>query len=159
MDKPEHKLCTTGNFGKALIAVSALMTSAVTADVAESTFVDSVHKWGAWELDIEPAAGGLNQSSTQPLNARSSKVTLRTNSISALAPQPAPQITNPPAPIAPPLPTMPTIPSITPINPSVPIPTGGPGFSGAPTIPSITPISPGVAIPTGSPAIPGGSPS
>ena len=66
-----------------------------TASIAETpdlntseNYVDSITTWGAWELDIEPAAGGLKQPETQALKARDSKITVRTNSFSALAPQP-----------------------------------------------------------------------
>lgn len=85
-------------------------------------YVDSVQKWGAWGLDIEPAAGGLQQSSSQGLKARDSKVSLRTNSISALAPpSPSPVIFSPPtSPIVPPV-----VPVITPLPPVTP-PIGGP---------------------------------
>ena len=69
-------------------------------------YVDSIHKWGAWELDIEPAAGGLQQPASQALKARDSKVSLRTNSVSALAPQ-RPAI--PAIPAAPPGATPPVI--------------------------------------------------
>lgn len=177
MDNPNYKLHNTQPQGKppqskaqalakTLVLLSSLLLSAtlispVVADETEVAYVDSVHKWGAWELDIEPAAGGLSQPSTQPLSARNSKVSLRTNSISALAPQ---QTANPVLPITPPIttptPVIPTIPGITPISPSVPIPTGGPGAgSSASAMPTITPISPSVPIPTGGPAIPGGGPS
>jgi len=86
-----------------------------------TAYVDSIHQWGAWGLDIEPAAGGLQPSATQPLNARTSKVTLRTNSISALAPPPpAILITNTPIPTPPPV-----IPDTSPPPPVTP-PIGGP---------------------------------
>ena len=49
-----------------------------------TAYVDSIHQWGAWDLDIEPAAGGLQQASTQALNARDSRASVRTNSFSAL---------------------------------------------------------------------------
>ena len=123
------------------LAATALLMLATTASVAEElnmAYVDSVHKWGAWELDIEPAAGGLSQTQTQALNARNSKVTLRTNSIAALAPKRAtPAIPASPAvpgaPGAPAVPAIPATPAITPIHPSVPIPVGGPGIpSGGP---------------------------
>jgi len=98
---------------------------------SEVAYVDSVTKWGPWELDIEPAAGGLTPPSTGALNARNSKVTLRTNSIAALAPPtPTPTpiiITSTPIP-APPVTTPPSpAPRITPISPRVPVPIGGPG--------------------------------
>ena len=70
------------------LTTTAFATEQHNHDVA-TAYVDSVHQWGAWELDIEPAAGGLQQPSTQALKARDSKAKLRTNSFSALAP-PAP---------------------------------------------------------------------
>ena len=110
-----------------LIAASFVLTATSAAGTNENTaYIDSVHQWGPWELDIEPAAGGLKTQTTQVLNARDSKVRLRTNSISALAPQQAKTITrsSAPLPVAPPPPPAPTI---TPIRPSVPVPIGGPG--------------------------------
>ncbi len=91
---------------------------------SEVAYVDSVTKWGAWELDIEPAAGGLTPPSTGALNARNSKVTLRTNSIAALAPP-----TKPPAiiqsPIIPPvIPAAPPAPPV-PVTPPIGGPTDG----------------------------------
>jgi len=53
----------------------------------DTTYVDSVHQWGAWELDIEPAAGGIAQPKVQPVAERESYLHLRTNSVAALAPQ------------------------------------------------------------------------
>lgn len=116
-----------------LTAMLMMLTSASFADGPDLAYVDSVHKWGAWGLDIEPAAGGLSQLTTQALNARDSKVALRTNSISALAPGrgaiPATPAT-PTAPGVPATPAIPATPTITPINPSVPIPVGGPAIPG-----------------------------
>ena len=114
-----------------LLGVSASGYAATDPEGATS-YVDSINEWGAWELGIEPAAGGLQQSSSQILNARDSKVTLRTNSIAALAPQrPAiPAVPAVPAipatPTTPAVPAVPAVPAITPISPSVPIPVGGP---------------------------------
>lgn len=115
-----------------LVLATVIMSFAGTSiaawkgDADKDDYVDSVTKWGAWELDIEPAAGGLQQSSSQILNARDSKVTLRTNSIAALAPQ-RPDIPAVPAtPTTPAVPAVPAVPVITPISPSVPIPVGGP---------------------------------
>ena len=95
----------------------------------EVAYVDSVKSWGAWELDIEPAAGGLTPPSTQAMNPRNSKVSLRTNSIAALAPPappaPAPPIIpNTPVPITPIV--TPQIPTVTDISPNIPIPVGAP---------------------------------
>ena len=122
MNSPLHKLNKVGSLTAKLILTAMLMVpaSAPMAEGSEIAYVDSVHKWGAWELDIEPAAGGLSQPTTQALNARNSKVALRTNSFSALAPT---QIQK--APVAPPV-APPVVPTITYINPGVPIPIGGP---------------------------------
>jgi len=111
-----------------LSATVALSTNAYAA-ADETAYTDSVHNWGAWALDIEPAAGGLQASGTQPLNARSAKLSLRTNSIAALSPRPVPG--------------------------DIAIPNSPPP---APAIPTITPVSPGIPIPVGAPAIPGGAP-
>jgi len=97
---------------RCLLAASIAATTnviAATDDSVQTAYVDSVHNWGAWELDIEPAAGGVQAAELQPLNARSANVALRTNSFSALAP-PAPQpeiiIASPqvPTPVIPPTP-------------------------------------------------------
>ena len=124
-----------------LVTASLVLTTtsvaAINNDTAQdyntssTAYVDSIFQWGAWELDIEPAAGGLQAQTTQALNARDSKVRLRTNSFSALAPPRRPGTVTPPAaaplPIAPPLPTPVQVPTITPISPRVPVPIGGPG--------------------------------
>jgi len=121
-----------------LTASVALSTNAF-AVKDETVYTDSVQNWGAWALDIEPAAGGLQAAGTQPLNARSSKLSLRTNSIAALSPRRVPgNIVTP-----------------------QPMPTPGPGpapVTPAPAIPTITPVSPSIPIPIGGPAIPGGAP-
>lgn len=91
----------------------------------EVAYVDSVKTWGAWELDIEPAAGGLTPPETQALNARNSRVALRTNSISALAPPQAPPSINAPIPpISGPPPVY--IPTVTTVGPGVYVPPGAP---------------------------------
>ena len=94
-------------------------------EAAKATaYVDSVHHWGAWELDIEPAAGGITPAATQPLSDRGARVAFRTNSFSAIAPTapvtdapvPAPPVTPPPAPVTPPPP---------PVTPPIGGPTDG----------------------------------
>jgi hypothetical protein len=101
----------------AAIAASTSVVAATDASV-QTAYVDSVHNWGAWELDIEPAAGGVQAAELQPLNARSANVALRTNSFSALAPPlPQPEIIT----AAPQVPTPVTPPTVTPPT------TGGPG--------------------------------
>ena len=115
-----------------LVLATVIMSFAGTSiaawkgDTDKDDYVDSVTKWGAWELDIEPAAGGLQQSSSQIINARDSKVTLRTNSIAALAPQ-RPDIPAVPAvPAIPATPTTPAVPAIPaiPAAPTTPAPPG-----------------------------------
>ncbi len=97
-------------------------------DEDTTAYVDSIHKWGAWELDIEPAAGGVQPATGQPVLARGSRVYLRTNSISALAPPP-PKVM-PPTTFAPNGSitgqkfTPPPSPNINPAGPSTPLPTG-----------------------------------
>jgi len=117
-------------------------------------------------LDIEPAAGGISAPTSRPLNARGTKVVLRTNSIAALAPPTEGGAVipgRPPGgtPIPPPVVPLPppSGPGITPISPNVPIPVGGPGGSPAPA-PTITTISPNVPVPVGGPGggIPSGGP-
>lgn len=138
MKNPQHESNIRYMFTAKLAVIIMLMTTStisvaelkwktaeeVAAEEAaknEVAYVDSVKSWGAWELDIEPAAGGLTPPSTGALNARNSKVTVRTNSFSALAPTPAPPIAAAPTP-----PVLPVTPTITPIRPNVPIPVGGP---------------------------------
>lgn len=136
--------------GVQLLSVGLLMTVALSSQAAPGTgtstdastdadsknddttaYVDSIHKWGAWELDIEPAAGGVQPTAGQPLMARDSRIRLRTNSIAALAPTPPPPH-GPQPPVTPPQtpptvpPAPPPVPTITPVSPDVPIPVGGP---------------------------------
>lgn len=68
-------------------ASGAAFAGAPAQDTAQP-YVDSITQWGAWELDIEPAAGGLLRPQSRALKARDAKLDLRTNSISALAPTP-----------------------------------------------------------------------
>ncbi len=74
---------------------------------SNADYVDCVYDWGPWALDIEPAAGGVHVSTTRPLVPHRARVTLRTNSIAALAP-------------------VDHAPAIVPISPNTPIPVGGP---------------------------------
>lgn len=130
MNKKRNELNKTVNLLPTLLLAS-LTTALATATFASNndnieSYVDSVHHWGPWELDIEPAAGGIQVPTTGPLNARNSKVALRTNSISALAPQlHSPETTSSVSP-TPIIPSTPSTPTIIPISPTVPIPVGGP---------------------------------
>ncbi|NOQ88828.1 MAG: hypothetical protein GQ550_07875 [Gammaproteobacteria bacterium] len=134
MKRPLYKFNKNSSLTARLVLTTALMIAAPAsfADQSNLAYVDSVLKWGAWGLDIEPAAGGLSQPTTQALNARNSKVTLRTNSFAALAPpgRAIPAIPATPAvpatPTIPAVPAIPAIPAVTPISPSVPIPVGAP---------------------------------
>ena len=107
-----------------LATAMAITTNAI-ATTENTAFVDSVHNWGAWALDIEPAAGGLQTPGTQPLHARTARVSLRTNSMSALAPsRPQSEIMVTPSPN--PTPRTPTPSAPTPPPPPVTPPVGGP---------------------------------
>ena len=132
MSNAQNKACKHNMFTQKLALIIMLMTTSTMAAAelkwkdsdndsdSEVAYVDSVTKWGAWELDIEPAAGGLTPPSTGALNARDSSVALRTNSISALAPPTSakpPTITSSPImppiiPAAPPAPPVPVTPPI-----------------------------------------------
>lgn len=118
-----HKLYFTRAVKSVLFAVSMTATAtSLAGNMAASNtnaYVDSVHQWGAWEMDIEPAAGGLRQAKTQALAVRDSKLRLRTNSISALAPKSPVVFSAPTSPITPPV-----VP-VTPPGPPVTPPVGG----------------------------------
>ncbi len=126
-----HNANSTSFLFAGLVSVVLLATTpssfAATNDTAaentaaETAYVDSVKKWGAWGLGIEPAAGGIQQPSTQPVKARSTNLSLRTNSISALAPTRSSAGVSPIIPVV----TSNTN-NHTNINPSVPIPVGAP---------------------------------
>ena len=129
MKRPIHQLNKNSSLTEKLILMTLLMASASSATAEESdvAYVDSVLKWGAWELDIEPAAGGLSAATTKALNPRGSKVSLRTNSIAALAPPGAPERPiKPGIPSTPPVTPPPTVPTLTPISPNVPVPASAP---------------------------------
>ena len=127
MTKKRNELNKTVNLLFTLLLTS-LTTALATATFASNndnieSYVDSVHHWGPWELDIEPAAGGIALQTTGPLNARDSKVVLRTNSISALAPSSILATQTTPGPSVVPVPPQPAAP-VTP--PPVTPPIGGP---------------------------------
>ncbi len=148
-----HKLNKNSSLIAKLILIVALTaaTSMAAAEESSIAYVDSVLKWGAWELDIEPAAGGLSPPTTKVLNTRSSKVALRTNSISALAP-PAPGGGTPVNPIVPGTPILPPVipaPPFVPAAPTIPAPPGA-------TPPTVVTLPP-PAAPT-SPAPSGATP-
>ncbi len=126
MNCPIRKLDKHNSLATRLILTAVLMatTSVSVAEESSLAYVDSVLKWGAWELDIEPAAGGLSPPTTRALNARNSKVVLRTNSIAALAP--------PDAPATPAIPSTPSTPVAPPVTPTPPAPVAPP-LPAAPT--------------------------
>jgi hypothetical protein len=120
----------------ALVSVSAASIAGPTIpgpkwqpdEEEEVVYVDSVTKWGAWELDIEPAAGGVELASPRAMGPRDSKVALRTNSIAELGPPT--NSTTSPTPV-PPTPTpmppvVPVTPPTPPVTPPVPPRIGGP---------------------------------
>ncbi|PCJ88056.1 MAG: hypothetical protein COA54_04655 [Thiotrichaceae bacterium] len=113
-----------------ILTASVVLSANAFAATDGTAYTDSVHNWGAWALDIEPAAGGLQDTGTQPLNARSAKISLRTNSIAALSPRRVPgDVVIPQSPTPSPtpvIPSAPAIPTITPISPNVPIPNSAP---------------------------------
>lgn len=138
MKQNQHKSTSSTPLSKVLASFMAKLTftfmatayaatvfaGAPTSD-SKAAYVDSIHQWGAWELDIEPAAGGLQQPSTQALNARDTKVSLRVNSINALRANGAATLSTatratPAVPAIPAAPTTPTVPAI----PARPSPTG-----------------------------------
>lgn len=139
---PAHRLvhqfaCLAGIAGL-MFSGLALAEQATNAETAANTdalaYVDSVHEWGAWGLDLEPAAGGVQAPGTQPLRARDTLLQPRTNSFAALSPTRPTSVTSGPAP-TPLTPTRPrtpapvtpsSVPTMTPIGPGVPVPVGGP---------------------------------
>jgi len=77
-----------------------------------------------WEYNIAPAAGDLQGHTASPLNPRSAKVTLRTNSNSALAPTSTAALTpniRPAVPVTPSAPIIPTIPAPPAATPHIPV--------------------------------------
>lgn len=143
MNNTLDNLNKTNSLTIKLILTSVLLITA-TASIAEQAntpYVDSVLKWGAWELDIEPAAGGLSQPAIQALNARNAKINLRTNSMAALAPPPHKTTTGISS-----NPTGPTVPATTPpvITTAPTVPTRPASLPAAPT----TPAPPAATPPT-----------
>ena len=134
MNDVQNITCKHNMFTQKLALIFMLMTASTMSAAelkwidsdqdseSEVAYVDSVKKWGAWELDIEPAAGGLTAPSTGALNPRDSRVALRTNSISALAPPTSAKptvITQ--SPIMPPvIPAAPPAPPVIPTRPAAP---------------------------------------
>ena len=155
MNRPINELHKKTSLTAKLFLATALMavTSSSVAEDDSVTYVDSVLKWGAWELDIEPAAGGISAPTPRALNARGAKVTLRTNSIAALAPTPdvptntivlpgAPVPQRPPTqPVNPPIPTAPAAPTNFAPTGSITSPPGGV---------TLAPPAPAGPAPTGS---------
>lgn len=109
------------------LCLLSISTSAYAATDTPA-YVDSVHGWGAWELGLEPAAGGTPPSPSRALTSRDANVQFRPNDNSAFSPDSrAVAVTSAlptPMPVAPP-----SIPATTPITqPATPgqIPTGSP---------------------------------
>jgi hypothetical protein len=125
MSCPKHKqIVNVIKFGLATLCLTfatASMAQWNDNPSTETAYVDSIHQWGAWELDIEPAAGGITTASTKALNARDPKVSFRINSIAALAPQAAVTFNSPTSPVVPPV-----VPVTPPVTPPIPPRIGGP---------------------------------
>lgn len=140
MNQNQNKSINTLSLLLKFLLTSAIslfaMASYAAADGNNVMYTDSIHSWGAWELDIEPAAGGIQPPATGALNARDSKVKLRANSIAALAPRrpTTPVVTHSPTPI------VPVAPPATPVPPPVIPPTiPGPGIPTTFAPPGATP--------------------
>ena len=146
MSHPANKLNKKFSPITALLLTTVLAgaTSVSNADEASVVYVDSVLKWGAWELDIEPAAGGISPAKTRALNTRNSKVVLRTNSIAALAPPASPK-----PPVIPTTPSTPIAPPVVPVTPPPPvipaIPAGPTDFAPPGATPPTTVTLPGAS--------------
>jgi len=134
MMKSTNSPKTMINTVSVLLSASALLVFSNTFAADQNTgksvaYVDSIHKWGAWELDLEPAAGGISPPGTRPLAARDTKVQLRSNSFSGLGPS-VTIAERPATPVNPVIPVNPTPPPTTPpvVTPPAPVvpPIGGP---------------------------------
>lgn len=77
----QHKLCRF-----LTICLLCVSSSAYAATDSNTAYVDSVHGWGAWELGLEPAAGGPAPTSNRALPARGTNVKFRPNDNSAFSP-------------------------------------------------------------------------
>ncbi len=156
MNRSVNKLNKHTSLVAKLFLAAALMaaTSVSAAEDDNVAYVDSVLKWGAWELDIEPAAGGISAPTPRALNARGAKVALRTNSIAALAPSTPPSGSKPVNPIIPgtpvPTPVIPTLP-VKPFVPTAPTISAPPGATPpiVVTLPSSSPPAPTSPAPSG----------
>ncbi len=133
MNDAQNKTCKHNIFTQKLALIIMLMTASTMSAAelkwkdsdqdseSEVAYVDSVTKWGAWELDIEPAAGGLTPPSTGALNARNSRVAVTykqhfstgtTDRIKTTCYHPVAPIMPPVIPAAPPAPPVPVTPPI-----------------------------------------------
>lgn len=84
MLKFQHKLTQLSSI--CLLGASTLAYAATNSDDDTAAYVDSVYGWGAWELGLEPAAGGPVPVSNRTLTVRAPRVNFRPNENSALAP-------------------------------------------------------------------------
>ena len=94
-----------------LLSLSSSAYAATDTDGDTAGYIDSVYGWGAWELGLEPAAGGSTPSPSRALASRGANVTFRPNDNSAFSPDSRRNST--PAPAG------------TPVGPSGPIGPGG----------------------------------
>lgn len=84
MLKFQHKLTQLLSIG--LLGASTFAYAATNSDEDATAYVDSVYGWGAWELGLEPAAGGPVPVSNRALTTRAPRVSFRPNENSTLAP-------------------------------------------------------------------------
>ena len=83
------------------ICLLGMSSSAYAATESEGAdYVDSVYGWGAWELGLEPAAGGPPPSPGRALAAMEANVQFRPNENSAFSPDTRP-VQIPAAPVGP----------------------------------------------------------
>lgn len=116
------------------ILFSASAIAAADADKCQSLHkshedADCVFEWGAWEMDIEPAASGINSSGNHPIKANGSQFTLTANGTSSIAPKLKPVAVIEPTIPAPPAAT-PNIPVTPPPAPNVGASSGTSSISG-----------------------------
>ncbi len=125
------------------------------AQSGHNNSADCVFDWGAWGLNIEPAAGGVSHSPGQIIKPLHSQFSLTTNSTAALAPAEIPPVVTPP-----PVNTAPPSPNTRPYKPGEPIATGTPRrqpsvtqlpVNTAPPSPNTKPYKPSEPIATGTP--------
>ncbi len=77
-----NQLLCAGLLGLAGSAYAAAPTS----DIEATAYVDSFNEWGAWELGLEPAAGGSTPSPSRALTSRKANIVFRPKDNNAYSP-------------------------------------------------------------------------